>query len=268
MGRKQNDRMSFCQRLVQGLDSTDTPKMAREQNERMPFCQPLVRALDRVDAAAVVNTESRLMSLPTEIRQSILDHILDDMDLLHAGLKKGSTRIKLVCKTFQSDSEWVLKKWKLRKEGLTNDCSSYLADILAPVLAARKALIRAVSLKGSSKGIVKRHGELRRENMKRVNSVRPEFKRTSSRPTSDTTSWHQTRWSAHSAAEAESIAEWSKLRADRIQKVKEEGKAADRAFQEERRLQRDLERNELKLAGKKIPKRLKPKRQRHGGRRE
>jgi hypothetical protein len=99
----------------------------------LSFCQRLILSLDK---------PSKLLALPTEIRQLVLENVLDD-EKLTSDLSLEARRLAVVCKAFRDDMQWVLQRWQRRKEELAvvrnGAFSFYIADLMAPLLAASRS---------------------------------------------------------------------------------------------------------------------------------
>ncbi|EMF15956.1 uncharacterized protein SEPMUDRAFT_61349 [Sphaerulina musiva SO2202] len=126
------------------------PSPSNKRKEKGGYCMRFSRSLDRFHEYPNVYDEAQreplptLLRLPAELRQHILDLVLDDNDLFVPRPNTSTRDLALCCKTFETDLREVSKLWKTREEYLRAqpipqfraDMDAFMADLHAPLRSA------------------------------------------------------------------------------------------------------------------------------------
>ncbi|USW49446.1 hypothetical protein Slin15195_G027650 [Septoria linicola] len=128
------------------------PLTSKKRKQKAPFCLSFSRRLDRFHESPGVYDSTRrqplpfMLRLPAELRQQILDIVLDDDDVLFPRPNSRTQALALTCKTFAMDVREVMKLWEVREGVLRSQLgtdreglSSYMQDLLAPLKSASMA---------------------------------------------------------------------------------------------------------------------------------
>lgn len=174
-----NKKLSYCQHPARGLDRDDD---TRKNAVKMDSCALKKKA--RVNSRASLSIDgdstqqqvvedmaeplpaSRLLELPTEIRQQILFSTLDDEDLLHAPaarLEATAQHFARVCSTCRRDISRVLRAWckkgdeLLQRQNLQRGAfDSYIKDFMTPIKISAQALSKRKRSRMSTRREIRR----------------------------------------------------------------------------------------------------------------
>ncbi|KAI5367633.1 hypothetical protein Slin14017_G026690 [Septoria linicola] len=97
------------------------PLTSKKRKQKAPFCLSFSRRLDRFHESPGVYDSTRrqplpfMLRLPAELRQQILDIVLDDDDVLFPRPNSRTQALALTCKTFAMDVREVMKLWEVRE---------------------------------------------------------------------------------------------------------------------------------------------------------
>jgi hypothetical protein len=138
--------------------STVFPKISKRKRDKKTFCLRFAHMLDHHDqhphfydpvAHPDPNKPSPFLSLPAELRQSILRHVLDEQTIYDPRPSQQTRDLGNVCRTFAADLIPTMKQWdkdeaELRVRFGTERAamSDYIQDLMKPIVHAANALPR------------------------------------------------------------------------------------------------------------------------------
>ncbi|GIZ46303.1 hypothetical protein CKM354_000943200 [Cercospora kikuchii] len=151
------------------------PPTDKRKKHKATYCLRLVRAMDRYDENPAVYDPSQacplppILRLPSELSQKILDHVLDDQDVLFPRPTSTTQALALTCKAWAADLPEVQKLWDRREEKVREesgmkkaDLTAYMADLLAPLQHASAAITQTRVTGKQAARRAKRYNEKRR----------------------------------------------------------------------------------------------------------
>ncbi|KAK5175143.1 uncharacterized protein LTR77_000280 [Saxophila tyrrhenica] len=238
------------------------------QSKHTFFREDLNATLEQFDADQKKSSTSLLLDLPTELRQAILNGIIDDDEILHADLEKEARTLSAICTTFKGDVEWVVKKWQQRKEALkpvpNGAFDAYISELLAPLASAAAAVTSRYRAKTQHRGKAwhskaerERYGggskhEAIRKERKTLSSMQALSGHSTYRLSGDDTAWASKKWAVQSAAELEGIELWRKLRDEKFEGLKESHKGKWKTLSKAAREKAKTQKRRVKALEKKL----------------
>ncbi|KAK4506101.1 hypothetical protein PRZ48_004066 [Zasmidium cellare] len=154
------------------------PENAKKKPHKLKYCMRLARNLEHFDKHPEVWGVGSyaplppLLRLPPELRQKILDEVLDDDEVRYRP-NYLTQSLAVVCKTFSTDVKEVSKLWDKREAeqaksfGMDHaSMRSYIAELngdrekAVAVLAARQAAVKARKNKNGKRGEQRRRAEV------------------------------------------------------------------------------------------------------------